>query len=244
MKSSVAALAALALCPAAAQAQDWQFQASLYGWFPALDITLDTPRGQVDASYSIQDVLDNLSGALMGTFEARTGRWGFFGDLFYSDLSPTEKTPFGQVFSEAKVETKLTMFSGYAAYRVWDTPQGTFDFAGGFRAFWLNTDTTLRSDVVPDQHFSSDNSWVDPIVAARAMVNINDQWFVTALADGGGYFDGSSSTWQIYGAVGYRFNPTWSMQFGYRYMNIEKELGGNDTSLALSGPLIGVSARF
>jgi hypothetical protein len=34
------------------------------------------------------------------------------------------------------------------------------------------------------------------------------------------------------------------MQVGYRYMNIQKEQDLGDLSLAMSGPLIGVSASF
>ena len=45
-------------------------------------------------------------------------------------------------------------------------------------------------------------------------------------------------------SVGYRFNERWSTQVGWRYMDVQKDIGGLDTSLGLSGPLIGVSARF
>jgi hypothetical protein len=48
----------------------------------------------------------------------------------------------------------------------------------------------------------------------------------------------------VFASVGYRFNPRWSTQVGWRYMDIQKDIGGLDTTLDLSGPLIGVSARF
>jgi hypothetical protein len=48
----------------------------------------------------------------------------------------------------------------------------------------------------------------------------------------------------VFASVGYRFNPRWSTQVGWRYMEIQKDIGDLDTTLDLSGPLIGVSARF
>lgn len=230
--------------PLAAGAEEWDFRASVYGWTPGLDTTVGTPQGDLDASLSISDVLNDLDAAFMGTFEAQYGRWGLIGDLMYSDLTSSKGTPFGTLYSKGKVETALTTFTGYLAYRVWESDQGIFDFAGGFRAFWLDTTTTLVGGTQPTFSIGSENDWVDPVIAARARVNINDKWFATALADAGGYFDGSSSTWQVFASVGYQFNPTWSMQLGYRYMNIEKEQGQGDLSMAMSGPLIGVSASF
>ena len=53
-----------------------------------------------------------------------------------------------------------------------------------------------------------------------------------------------TSTWQAFGSVGYRFNERWSTQVGWRYMDVQKDVGDLDMSLGLSGPLIGVTARF
>jgi hypothetical protein len=47
------------------------------------------------------------------------------------------------------VTTTLTAFSGYAAYRVYDTPQVAIDVAGGFRWFDLDLDTSLKGGPLP-----------------------------------------------------------------------------------------------
>jgi hypothetical protein len=82
-----------------------------------------------------------------------------------------------------------------------------------------------------------------PLVAVRFILPFNDKWFATAFVDGG-MTSSDTSTWQVFGSVGYRFDARWSTQVGWRYMDIQKDIGGLDTSFSLSGPLIGVSARF
>ena len=243
------AAVALAALPAAATAQtsDWTYSASFYTWFTALGTTVDTPFGEVETELDFGDVWDALDIAFMGSFEARQGRWGLVTDLIYSDLSSEEDTPFGLRFDKAEVETKMTIFSAYAAYRVTDTPDVIFDVAAGFRYYNLDLDTRLvGAGAQSDQTFSNNESWVDPTLGARVRVDFSDRWFGNGFADVGGFGldDSSELSWQAYAGVGYRFNETWSMQLGYRYMSIEKKIDDLDLTLELSGPMLGVTANF
>ncbi|NDR57932.1 hypothetical protein [Aliiruegeria sabulilitoris] len=138
----------------------------------------------------------------------------------------------------------MTAFSGYVAYRVYDGPDLTFDIAGGFRAFGMDIDTKLDGNLRPSEHASQSASWVDPLIAARLTVPFGGNWFATATADVGGFITQASSTWQAIGLVGYRFNAAWSAEFGYRYMNVQKEISGNEVQLGLGGPVIGATYRF
>ena len=142
---------------------------------------------------------------------------------------------------------KLSALSAYAIYRVYETDTVAVDVGGGFRPFGMKIDTSLNaaSDAVSDREYSkSTRSWVDPLLAARVIAPFGDKWFGTAYADAGGYVTQDSSTWQVVGTVGYRFSERWSAQFGYRYMNIEKEINDKDVSVDLYGPLVGVSVSF
>jgi opacity protein-like surface antigen len=239
-------LSTLICTPAFSQETGWSYSATVYGWFSGLDSSVDTPVGEVETKLDFSDVWDKLDMAFFGSFEARHGRWGFIGDLIYSDLGSKEDTPFGTLFKEAEVQTALTLFTGYAVYRVSDTPQAQVDIGGGLRGNHLSIDVDLKGNLARDRSFSYSESWVDPVIAARVRVPFSERWFGAAFADLGGFGIGDSSdlTWQAFAGVGYRFNDTWSTQLGYRYLSIDKTLDGNDVELDLYGPLLGVTARF
>ena len=242
--SAIVGLLLLTLGPAAAQ--DWTYEATLYGWLPAMDVSVDTRFGEVESSGSSSDALSALDMAFMGAFQARRGKWGLAADLLYTDLSNSQDTKFGLAFKDTEVDLKMTALSAYALYRVHETEAVAIDVGGGFRAFGMKIDTSLNaaSPDVSDRDLSVDTSWVDPLLAARVIAPFGDKWFGTAYADAGGYITQDSSTWQVVGTVGYRFSERWSAQFGYRYMNIEKESNDKDVSVDLYGPLVGVSVSF
>jgi hypothetical protein len=100
-----ATLAAIAL-PLSAQAQSWEYSASVYLWMSALDTTVGTPRFTVETELSFGDILDKLDFAAFAKLEARNGPWVFIGDLNYTDLGTTLGTP-GPIISGAEVDTAL-----------------------------------------------------------------------------------------------------------------------------------------
>jgi hypothetical protein len=243
-RKTLAAVALMIAGPAAAQDSGWTFQGSLYGWLPGLSTTIGTPFGDYDVESNGSDVLSNLDMTFMGTLEARTGKWGVIGDLLYVDLSNETDSPFGRRFESSTLETTTTAFSGYAVYRTYESDKAILDAGVGFRAFDVGLDLDLKSaDSRPDYGASESATWAVPLVAARVILPLNESWFATAFADGG-MTSSDTSTWQVFASVGYRFNPRWSTQVGWRYMDIQKDIGDLDTTLDLSGPLIGVSARF
>jgi opacity protein-like surface antigen len=231
---------------ASAQNSEWSYSASVYGWFSGLDASVGTEFGTVETDLSFSDVWDMLDMAFFGTFEARKGQLGFIVDLNYTDLSTTNPTPAGAAFSSATIDTTLTILSGYATWRVSDTAAAKVDLAGGFRAYDLQLDVALAAGAQPAQSFSEGDRWIDPLVGARVIVPFAENWYATGVADIGGFGIGDASelSYQALVTVGYRFNDTWSVQGGYRYIGIDKTLNGRDVTLDLSGPLLGVTARF
>lgn len=241
---SIAAAALAVGVPGGAVAQDWTFDVSLYGWLPGLDATIDTPYGQVEADGGGGDVLENLDMAFMSTLEARNGKWGVLLDVIYADLSDDKATPLDLAFKDVQLETKMTAASGYAIYRAYEDAHVTVDAGLGFRTFSVDLQANFESaGRVRDRDFDDSETWTVPLVAGRVIAPFSEHWFATAYADAGGW-SGDALTWQAFASLGHRFNERWSAQLGYRYMDIQKEIGGRDYDFALSGPLTGATFRF
>ncbi len=239
---AITAATMMAAHGAAAQDADWTYSATLYGWLPGMTTSVETAAGTIESESSASDSLSSLDMVFMGTFAAQRDRWGFVADLLYLDLSNDKDTPLG-LFGEASVGVSATAFSGYALYRVTTDPALAFDIGAGFRAFDLDVDLALSPGVAAGLSQSVGGSWVDPLIAARVAVPLNEEWSLTGFADWGGS-GGDDETWQVFGSVKYAFNENWSTQVGYRYMEISKELSGRDVKVDLSGPVIGLSYRF
>jgi hypothetical protein len=244
MKTALAWAFVLLAGPAAAQSSGWSFALTPYAWLPGMKTSTDTPFGSVDADTSGSDALSALDFAFMGALEARHGRWGLIGDLLYSDLSQDKDTPFGQLFSRARVETKVLAFTGYAAWRAYETDRVALDVLGGFRYYDMKVDLTLEPGTRQGRSFELHEKWTDPVIGGRARVDFTDTWFATGIVDYGGFDGSNDSTWQAIAVAGYQFNERWSLQGGWRYLDIEKEIGGRDVAVELSGPILGFTVRF
>lgn len=242
--SPVALAVAVLAGPAAAQTADWNFEVTPYAWLPGMNTSLDTRFGTLNSNGSTSDVLSALDMAFMGTIDANRGRWSLIGDIIYTDLSNEKDTPFGTLFSDVSVETKVAALTGYVGYRVAEGDQFTIDVLGGFRAFEAKVSTSLGSGDLPGRGDSVEKSWVDPLVGVRGRYDFNDKWNVMAAFDAGGTDSNSDFTWQAVGTVGYTFNDRWSARGGWRYLEIKNVIDNRDVEIQLSGPAIGVAYRF
>ena len=104
-------------------------------------------------------------------------------------------------------------------------------------------DVRLSPGVQTGQSFDLGESWIDPIIGGRVLVSLNDRWSATALADVGGS-GGSDLTWQAVATLGYQINDRWSVQGGWRHISVEREMNGLNVEFDLSGPVLGLTARF
>jgi hypothetical protein len=239
----VAGAAVLAGAPAMA-ADGWTFAVSPYAWLPGISTSLETSRGTINADMSTGDTIANLDFAFMGAAEARKDRWGLIVDFMYADLTAKEDTPLGALWSKAEVQTKLAATTVYAGYRVLENEKAAVDVLAGGRFYTLDVTARLDAGRLPAKSRSYSDDWADPVVGLRGRYNFNEKWYATALADAGGFSGNKDSSWQAFGSVGYQFNARWSVQGGWRYMDITKEIDGRDLSIDLSGPLVGLTYRF
>jgi opacity protein-like surface antigen len=243
MRYILAALVALAAGHASAQDGGWSFKITPYVWLPDTTIGVDTPRGTVSAELGIDDAIKDLDFAFMGAFEANRGKWSLVTDLLYFNITASEPTPFGGLFSQAAVGSKTTALSGLVAYRVHEDETFALDVGGGLRAWWLESTVTLTG-LLPTERYKSSDNWVDPFIAVRAHMNFNEKWFGTLYLDGGGFGVGSDQTYQAIVSAGYNVNDKWSLVGGWRYIDFNRVKNGSKLDLKQSGVILGASYRF
>lgn len=226
----------------AAQQSDWSYEASVYLFTPETDVSLETPGGTLSGTLSFSDALENLDLAFMGAISATNGRWTFLADYNYTDLSFSNETP-DPASSGLDTSFTVSYLSGYVGYRVYEAPTVNVDLAGGFRWFSTDTQFVLQPGTEPGRVASADDSWVDPIIGARARVRFSDKWSGTGFVDYGGFRSGST-TWQVLLTADYEINERWLLRGGYRYISFDHEIDGNDFEFDQSGPLFGATYRF
>ena len=241
---SLILLPALSLFATGASAQDWSYQATLYGWLPGLSGTVDTRFGSIDFEpEGGGDSLFALKAGFLGSFTARRGPFSLTADILYASLEASGDAPLGLLYSGATVSQDLMAISGYGFYRVVDTPQTSLDLGAGFRSFDLALGVELDGEALPPASQDIDASWTDPVLAAKVRYDIGDRWFLHGFADWGGTQTGDR-TWQAYGGVGYHFNDSWSTELGYRHMEIARDVRDTRVDLAVDGGLIAFSYSF
>ena len=233
---------------------DWRFQVSPWLW--ALSIGGNTTvRGvTTDVDIGFRDILDQLNVGLFLEAEARKSRLGIYANLIFADLGTDADV--GTLNIE--VDSNVLMVGAGLAYRVgpWalgddsgaKQPVLVIDPFVGFRY----TDLDVDLDIAGGPDVSAGQDWVDPILGARAILQIDRDWRVTVLGDVGGFGVGSDFTWQAAGLVGYSFglfaeNDT-TAAVGYRALGQDFDAGRGsrrfDWDVVYQGPIASLAVRF
>lgn len=256
------ALTAAATPAALAQAADgWQFEASIYGWFPAISGTADFPTGAGSPSIkaSMGDVIDALKFTFQGNFEARRGLWGIWTDLVYADFGASRSAsrdfsigghslPAG-VRADLDLDLKSWIWTLAGTYRLKDDREGTMDVLFGARM--LDMSTALSWNIsgtaanLPPRTGSSkiDDTYWDAVVGlkGRALLGEERRWFVPFYVDVG--TGQSRLTWQLNAGVGYQFD--WgALTASWRYLDYEFKSDSRLQNTSFNGPVIGATFRF
>lgn len=240
MIRSIATLAMIA-ASGAATAQEWTGSVTLYGWLPAMETTatIDRPLGgsvSADVSTSATDILDALNFGFFGAAEARRGRLGLFGDVFYTDLGVSQTGPGGL---RQSVGADLFMFTGAAAWRVWDDGRGFLDALGGGRVVSLDSEVSVGAASA-----TKSTTFFDPLVGVRAGYALTERVSVLATGNIGGFGVGSELTWEAYAGFSYAISDRVSTELGYRYLSIDYESGRKEIDMQMFGPVAALTVRF
>ncbi|MEJ8815954.1 hypothetical protein WKW77_33175 [Variovorax ureilyticus] len=247
--STAAVLAGLASLPAAAQVAEsgnpgWALEFTPYLWASVSPLHVDLgtrPSNGVNVPVSVFST--NLDFAIMGSLEARKGRWGGLVDAQYVKLgvtgsqAATALTPFSNL--DISYSQQIWTFAGF--YRL---SEGSFtvDLLGGTRYLYAKTDTELSTAFAPVTLGQERNKgWWDGIVGARALVPLSGDWALLGYLDVGG--GGSKVSYQAIVGANYAYSPQTVFKFGYRYFSFERD-DAPVIKARLGGLYAGVGFRF
>lgn len=230
----------------------WRFQATIYGWATSLTGTIgvrNLPAAKVDASFA--DVLENLDGALMGSFLAKNGDWMFLIDIVGAQLSDSATLKIANA-PTVKFRQGLFIASAIAGYRLpLGDPNLDFSLTAGLRYQQLTAKMTLYPGILPGFSLTNEETedWLDPIVGVALQYRISDRWFINALADIGGFGVGSDLTAQGLVSVGYKWTDTVSTAIGYRALYTDYSTSGRRTGTfrydtTMHGPFLSLAFHF
>lgn len=235
----------------AATASNWKYELAIYGWGTALtgDVGVrNLPTTSVDVPFS--EVLDNLDGALMGTLFASNGKWIALADVVLAKLSHGSSADVlgGSSYDLGLNQTILTGALGYLL----DTGRKDLDvgLTVGARYVRLKGDLGLDPNLLPGSFYGSQTQWwVDPTVGLYAHWQVNEKWFVNAIADIGGFGAGSKLSSTGYLGVGYLWTDSFSTALGYRYLYEDYVGSGAKTgtfryNTTMHGPTVALAWHF
>jgi hypothetical protein len=257
-------VACLAASPlhAADSGSDWQFAATIYGWFPDIGGHTEFANGAGSTiDVDVSSILDHLKMTAQGSFEFHKGRWGGFTDIVYLDVgdsnSRTRNLEIGGVPIPATVTTaadfdlKSTFWTLAANYWVIDSDATTFGVMFGARLAHMNEELKWTfsgnfGQVTPPPLTGSAGESVDQWdgivgVQGRVRFGADHKWAMPYYFDIGA--GDSDLTWQAEVALTYSFG--WGdIGAAWRYLDYDLDSNGPIKDLNFNGPAAGVTFRW
>jgi hypothetical protein len=237
---------AIAVSPAAAQApagDSWKVTIVPYFMGAGMNGTTAVAGREVKVDASFSDILKNLQFGAMGLVVARKGNWGVGGDAIWMALGANGTAP-GPLGITGSADMNQGAFAFYGLRRL--GPAADVFFGGR-----VNTLQAKLRFNGPVQQRSADGSktWFHPIVGVQLHTpESGSRWHAQVYTEIGGFGVGSTFTWQIFPTVGVNLAKWVSIEFGYRWLDIDYKTGQDLTlfkyDVLTQGPVMGFGFRF
>jgi len=248
------AITALA-CSASALASEgeWSYRIVPYVWGASIDGRLAHERLPVtlNPSASFSDIWSNLDFAAMLAFEAQRDRHGLITELVTLSLSGTASMPVPPAGISVPVGLggdTTTLLLAYQ-YRWIDEPQFHVDLIAGARYWSAETEFSYSLAAAPPPPIpqayrgSQKQDWIDPQLGIKGRREFDNGAYVGAWLVGGA--GASDITLDAMLLAGYRFNDSWSLMGGYRWLKIDYRTDrGFAFDATLAGPGLGLEYVF
>ena len=237
---AAALLAGSMTAPARAQGS-WQFALTPYVWFAAMSGTIKNgPASGAEFDVPFREIFKSLAlPPVMLAGEARNGRFGVTADLLYLKLKSDLHTP-GPLFGNGELTMSTLEFTMTGLYRLVDMAEFKLDAGAGFRLWRVTNKIKLHPGILAGTSDSSSETFVDPLLAMRALIGLPDGWSISLVGDVGGFGVSSDLTWQAMGTLNYQVVSWAQLRLGWRYIAVDRK----KIDVELSGPIIGATARF
>ncbi len=213
----------------------WYYRAAIYLWAQSLDGDIGVRNNIADINVPFSDLVDNLEVGFMGSLEIGKDRWSLLLDLNYADISGDHRTP----RSSISLEQKQLITNLVLGYEVYQSNSSTLSLFGGMRSNWLDVNIDFN-----DLHIDQDKSWVDPIIGLRYNHLFNEDFYLRAAGDIGGFGISSDLTWQAMLGLGWQINPCTGAVIGYRAIYTDYHDDGFTYDVTAHGPVIGIEYKF
>ena len=233
--ATVVLIASSAGTPAAAQtpSDKWEVTVAPYFMGAAMSGTTAVRGREVEVDVSASDIFSNLQFGAMGLVVARKGKWGLGGDAIWMALGTTVRN--------TNVDFNQGAFAFYGLRRL----GAAADLTVGMRVNTLQgqlKSNTLGFDV------SQDKTWVDPLVGLTLRSPREHRLHAQVYTEIGGFGAGSDFTWQVFPTLGWKFTDRFSLEVGYRWLDLDYETGDGNERFAYDvltqGPVGGLAFRF
>ncbi len=189
------------------------------------------------------DILDALEFGVAGHFEAmHNSGWGLELDYNYVSLGGSANIP-GTARS-LTLDVKQSVFEAMGIYRQ-NLENGSIDYMAGIRRWRLKMDAEISG--LPNLR-NTNNDWVDGIVGARWINNINETWKFYVSGDIGA--GGADFTASAVAGFRYTLNEWLDLDIQYKGLWVDYETGTANTlnyfkyDTVTYGPMLGLNFKF
>jgi hypothetical protein len=232
---------------------DWQYTATIYGWYAGIDgkLNYEGDGGSDGPSLDAGSVIDNLQMAFMGTLGARKDKWSGLIDVAYLNLGNKKTASLGlpggsSIDARVDLGLKGWQVGLYGGYNVYQTERATMDAVAGLRYLYVETNAKLAINgpfppSLPDKKLSRNGSVLDGVVGVRGQAKITENWFIPYHADlGAGQ---SRLTWQAMAGLGYEAG--WGdTLLVYRHLEWDQSDDKLVQNVSFSGPALAFRFHF
>ena len=229
------------------ETEKWKFNlAPFYLWAMGMDgqATIGENVSEVDVDFD--QITDKLEAVFIVHFEGmHESNFGFMTDINYVSLGGSQSLPENTTL-DVNMDMTIAEFSGLSRMQY---EEDTFDLIAGVRYVKIDMGLNITSGApINGLNLSPQIDWVDPLIGARWMRDINEEWSLLVRGDIGGFGISSDFTWQALGLVEWKPYENTSFIAGYRVLDLDYEEGSGDTyfryDVRSQGPLIGVNFRW